>query len=453
MSEPQATILVVDDLPANIKVLDAVLTPRGYRVIPAGSGTEALATVHTARPDLVLLDLLMPGMDGHAVCRRLREEPATRVLPVIMITASSDADKVRALEAGADDFVAKPFNQAELLARVRSLLRIKAYQDTVEHQAAQLAGWNRTLEARVQQQVAELERLNRLRRFLAPQLVELIAGDEQLLHSHRAEITVLCCDLRGFTAFAEAVEPEEVMALLREYHEAIGPLVVAFEATLDRFAGDTVMVFFNDPLPCPNPPWQAVQLAVAIREHVAELTRSWHKRGHALDVGIAIAQGYATLGKLGFEGRFDYGAIGPVTNLAARLCDGTQAGQILLTRRVHAAIEPLVDVEPAVELSLKDVPRPVMVHNVVQLRPRTAPAENAAADRPGQYPDELTGREVEVLRLVAQGLTNAQVADRLILSPLTINAHLRSVYSKLGVGSRAAATRYAVERGLVSTDT
>ena len=168
----------------------------------------------------------------------------------------------------------------------------------------------------MQQQVAELERLNRLRRFLAPQLAELIAGDEQLLHSHRAEITTLCCVLRGFTAFAEAVEPEEVMALLRDYHQAIGPLVVDFEATLDRFAGDALLVFFNDPLPCPNPPWQAVQLAVAIRERVAELARSWHKRGHELDVGIAVAQGYATLGKLGFEGRFDYGAIGPVTNLA-----------------------------------------------------------------------------------------------------------------------------------------
>ena len=448
----QPTILVVDDLPGNIKLLDAVLAPHGYRVITAGSGQEALIKVHAELPDLVLLDLLMPGLDGHGVCRKLRDDPATRALPVIMITASSDADKVRALESGADDFVAKPFNQAELLARVRSLLRIKAYQDTVEQQAAQLAAWNRTLEARVQQQVAELERLNRLRRFLAPQLAELIAGDEQLLHSHRAEITTLCCVLRGFAAFAETVEPEEVMALLRDYHQAIGPLAVDFEATLDRFAGDALLVFFNDPLPCPNPPWQAVQLAVAIRERVAELARSWHKRGHELDVGIAVAQGYATLGKLGFEGRFDYGAIGPVTNLATRLCDESQPGQILLTRRVYAAVELLVEVEPAVELSLRDVPRPEVVYNVVQLRPRSTPAENTAADRPGQYPDGLTGREVEVLRLVAQGLTNAEVADRLILSPLTINAHLRSVYSKLGVGTRAAATRYAVERGLLSSD-
>lgn len=451
MSE-QPRILVVDDLPINIKVLDAMLSSRGYRVTPAGSGTEALAKVHAERPDLVLLDLLMPDLDGHAVCRRLREDPATRALPVIMITASSDADKVRALESGADDFVAKPFNQAELLARVRSLLRIKAYQDTIETQAAELTVWNRTLEARVQQQVEELERLSRLRRFLAPQLVELIAGDELLLQGHRAEITTLYCDLRGFTAFAETVEPEEMMVLLREYHQAIGPLVVDFEATLDRFAGDALLVFFNDPLPCPNPPWQAVQLAIAIRERVAELAQSWHKRGHELDVGIAIAQGYATLGKIGFEGRFDYAAIGPVTNLAARLCDESQPGQILITRRVHAAVEQLVEVETAHELTLKGVPRPVAALNVVRLKPRSAPAMNAAIDRPGQYPDGLTGREVEVLRLVTQGLTNAEVADRLILSPLTINAHLRSIYSKIGVGTRAAATRYAVEHGLVSTD-
>ena len=449
MSEHQPKILVVDDTPHNIKVLDAVLAPRGYLVIPASSGTEALDKVRDERPDLVLLDLVMPGLDGHAVCRRLREDPATRALPVIMITVSGEQEKVKTLESGADDFVAKPFNQAELLARVRSLLRIKAYQDTIQAQATQLAEWNRTLEARVQQQVEELERLSRLRRFLAPQVAELIAGDEQRLESHRREITTVYCDLHGFTAFAETVEPEEVMAVLRDYHQAIGPLITDFEATLDRFAGAALLVFFNDPLPCPNPPWQAVQLAVAIRERVSQLAQMWRKRGHDLDIGMAIALGYATLGKIGFEARFDYGAIGPVTNLAVRLCDEAQPGQILITRRVHAAVEQLVEVEPLPEFALKGFPRPVAAFNVVQLKPSSPTAETAAGDEAGRYPDGLTGREVEVLRLVAQGMTNAEVADRLILSPLTINAHLRSIYSKLEVNTRSAATRYAVDHGLV----
>jgi len=202
-------VLAVDDLPTNIRLLDAVLTPRGYRIISAGSGPEALQRVKDQRPDLILLDIVMPGMDGYEVCRRLREDPATAFLPVVMITASGDQEKLRAIEAGADDFVTKPFDQAELLARVRSLVRINRYHDTIERQAAELAEWSRTLEQRVQQQVEELERMGRLRRFLSPQLADLVvsSGDESFLDSHRREITVVYCDLRGFTAFAETSEP------------------------------------------------------------------------------------------------------------------------------------------------------------------------------------------------------------------------------------------------------
>src|SRR5215210_1586217 len=225
----------------------------------ASSGREALERLAAEPVDLVLLDILMPEMDGYEVCRALRADTATSFLPVVMITASGEQEKVAAIEAGADDFIAKPFDQAELLARVRSLLRIKQYHDTIEAQAAELAAWNRELEQRVQEQVDALERLGRLRRFLSPQLAELVvsSGDDSFLQSHRREITVVFCDLRGFTSFAETVEPEDVMAVLREYHAALGDLVSRFEGTLERFVGDGLMVIFNDPLPCPDAPERA----------------------------------------------------------------------------------------------------------------------------------------------------------------------------------------------------
>ena len=198
MHDP-ARILIVDDTPQNIRLLEAVLIPRGYDVVSATSGPEALARVASEQPDIVLLDIMMPGMSGHEVCRTLRDDPATRALPVVMITASGPQEKLTAIEAGADDFVQKPFDKAELLARIRSLLRIKEYHDTIQTQAAELAEWNRTLEERVRQQVDELERIGRLRRYLSPKLADAIvsSGDESILESHRRQITVVFCDLRG----------------------------------------------------------------------------------------------------------------------------------------------------------------------------------------------------------------------------------------------------------------
>jgi adenylate cyclase len=364
-------ILVVDDTPQNIKVLDAILAPRGYAVVAASSGGEALQKVQTDAPDLVLLDILMPGMSGYEVAQRLRADASTRFLPIVMVTAlGAQEEKVKAIESGADDFLTKPVNQLELLARVRSLLRIKDYHDTIQAQTAQLAEWNRTLEARVQHQVQELERLARLRRFLSPQLAELIASDqhEQVLQSHRREVTVVFCDLRGFTAFAETTEPEEVMAVLREFHAALGEIIYRYEGTLERFAGDGMMIFFNDPLPCPDPAERAIQMAVSMRNRVAELKTRWHRRGHQLAFGVGIDQGYATLGKIGFEGRFDYAAIGTVTNLASRLCDEAQGDQILVSQRVYSAVEPLVEAETVGELSLKGFSRPILVYNVIGLK-------------------------------------------------------------------------------------
>ena len=362
-------VLAVDDLPANVRLLDAVLSPRGYRVLGAGSGPEALALVAERRPDLILLDIVMPEMDGYEVCRRLRQDPATAFLPVVMITASGDQERLLAIEAGADDFVAKPFDQAELLARVRSLLRIKRYHDTIEGQAAELAEWNRTLERRVQEQVEQLERMGRLRRFLSPQLADLVvsSGDESFLDSHRRDITVVICDLRAFTAFAETTEPEEVMGVLDDYYQALGDLVTRFEGTLERFTGDGLMVFFNDPLPCEDAPLRAVRMAVAMRSRIQGLAQGWARRGYDLSFGVGVAQGYATLGRIGFEGRWDYTAIGNCANLAARLCAEARPWQILLSPRVHAAVEEFVTSEPVGEMTLRGFSRPVATYNVVGL--------------------------------------------------------------------------------------
>jgi class 3 adenylate cyclase/CheY-like chemotaxis protein len=368
MSEP-AKILVVDDLPQNVRLLEAVLVPRGYTVVAATSGREALERVASDPPDLVLLDIVMPEMDGYEVCRALRGNPATSFLPIVMITASGEQEKVVAIESGADDFIAKPFDHAELLARVSSLLRIKRYHDTIERQAAELAAWNRELEQRVQEQVDALDRMGRLRRFLSPQLAELVlsSGDESFLKSHRREITVVFCDLRGFTAFAETVEPEDLMLVLNQYHAALGDLVHRFEGTLERFAGDGLMVIFNDPLPCPDGPQRAVRMAVAMRGRVTQLVEEWSGQGHELDFGVGIAQGHATLGQIGFEGRSDYTAIGSVTNLAARLCGAAAPRQILISQRVYTAAEDIVVADTVGELALRGFSRPARAYNVVGL--------------------------------------------------------------------------------------
>ncbi len=365
----QRKILAVDDTPENLRLLDAILGPRGYQLVTADSGTAGLEAVHREHPDLVLLDIVMPGLNGYDVCRRLRVDPETRYLPIVMITASGDQERVQALEAGADDFIAKPFNQLELLARVRSLLRLKEYHDTIEQQSHELSEWNRVLEGRVRDQVEEIERVGRLRRFLSPQIAELVLSEESLLQPHRREISVVFCDLRGFTTFSETAEPEESLAVLRDYHQAVGAAVFRHEGTLEHFAGDGVMIWFNDPIPQEDHALRAVRMAVAVRERMAEHFEKWQKHGgHKIGFGAGIAMGHATLGRIGFEGRYDYGAVGNVTNLAQRLSAEAKAGQILVSQRVFAAVEHAVELAPLGDLALKGYSRPTPTYAVVTLR-------------------------------------------------------------------------------------
>ncbi len=366
-----AKILVVDDTPANVKLLADLLTVKGYSVVTAASGEEGLKRVTGDRPDLVLLDIMMPGMNGYEVCRAIRADPTTGILPVVMVTSLDPAqERIKGIEAGADDFLTKPVNHAELLARVKSLLRINDLYRTVQAQARELADLNAGLERRVQEQVAQLDRLSRLKRFFSPQLAELIVtgGTEDPLKTHRREITVVFLDLRGFTALTEAAEPEEVIDILHRYHAEMGRLILKHEGTIEHFAGDGIMIFFNDPEPVPNPAEHAVRMALEMQSVFAQLAVQWRKQGYDLGMGIGVAQGYATIGAIGFEGRWDYGAIGSVTNLAARLCAEAKSGQILVPRKLLGSIEELVAAEPLGEFTLKGIGRQVTTFNVTGLR-------------------------------------------------------------------------------------
>jgi len=366
MDDP-VTVLAVDDQAVNLRLLDAVLSPRGHRVLTASSGADGLALLDTEDIDIVLLDVVMPEMDGYEVCRKIRSNQSTEFLPVVMITASGSEQRLNALMAGADDFITKPFDQSELLARVASLARIKRYHDTIRRQAAELAEWNTQLESRVAEQVTELERSNRLRRFLSPQLADLVTGDESMLQSHRREIVVLFADIRNFTPFAEASEPEEVMSVLAQYHKAIGALVHEYQGTLERFTGDGIMVFFNDPIPHDDAAERAVRMALRIRDAVKDLSVGWRRRGHDLALGQGIAQGFATLGRIGFEGRFDYAAIGSVTNMSARLCSDAGPWQVLVTDQILAAIEDKAVSEVVGDVQPKGFSRTVRVHNICEM--------------------------------------------------------------------------------------
>ena len=365
-----ARILIADDNPDNLDIFRTRLAAHNYEIITATDGEAALAAAREKQPDVILLDIMMPKMDGVEVCRHLKADLSLPFMPIIMVTArTSSQDVVTSLEAGADEYLTKPVDHGALVARVNSMLRIKALTDTVQAQSAKLAEWNAKLEERVNEQLGELESLSRLKRFFSPQLAEAIltGGADNPLVTHRREVTVVFLDLRNFTAFAETSEPEEVMRVLREFHTEMGKLIVEHGGTLERFTGDGMMIFFNDPVVVPDPAARALHMAVAMRERVNEMSVVWGKQGYDLSLGIGIAQGYATIGAIGFEERLDYGAVGAVTNLAARLCGEAKGGQILTNRKTLSQFEQLVEAEPIGEVSLKGFAKPVSVYNIKAL--------------------------------------------------------------------------------------
>ncbi len=359
-------VLVVDDDATNRDVLGRRLQRLGYRVVEAENGAKALEVLGEGGVDVVLLDLMMPVVDGLAVLEQRQRDPALLDIPVIMISAQDEVESIaRCIELGADDYLAKPFDPVLLQARVGASLQKKRLHDrekhllaTVTRQAEELAAWNTALEERVAEQVREVERLSLMERFVPPQLADVVrAGGVDMLTSHRREIAVLFCDLRGFTPFSETAEPEDVMAVLKDMHDAVGPLIFEQGGTLAQFTGDGMMVFFNDPIPCDEPAWKAVQLGLGMQQETSLLSQVWKARGHALELGVGIAMGYATCGQIGFEGRFEYTAIGTVTNLAARLCAQAAGGQILANERLCQAAGDLVTAEKVGDLELKGLAR------------------------------------------------------------------------------------------------
>jgi class 3 adenylate cyclase/AmiR/NasT family two-component response regulator len=373
---PDSALLVVEDNEDNRYVLSQQLNIHGYdNITIATNGHEALNILRSKSFDLVLLDIMMPDLNGYEVLERMRSSPELRNIPVIMISGIGELDSVvRCIELGAEDYLPKPFEPTLLRARVRATLERKRLHDQVvaqaadlASQAAELANWNKTLEQRVADQLGEIERMGRLRRFLSPQVADLIvaSGMEKQLQSHRREITALFCDLRGFTRFSETSDPEDVMVLLRDYHAVIGQIIIKYSATLEHFAGDGVMVIFNAPVPIDKPQLQAVRMALEMRDAMGTFTQKWRRLDHDIGFGIGISHGFATLGTIGFEGRFDYAAVGTVSNIASRLCDEAKPGQILISPRVLMAVEDTMKVELVGELTLKGIQRPMTAYNVI----------------------------------------------------------------------------------------
>ena len=366
-------ILVVDDQRANVEMLAELLRSRGYLVDGAYDGESALAKIAEMKPDLVISDIRMPGMDGYELTQRLRGEPATELLPVVLVTSLEDRDghdeRVKGIESGADDFLTKPVRYAELFARVRSLLRVKVLQDEVRRQATELREWNERLEERVKEQVAAIDRLAKMKRFFSPPVADaIIAGGVDMLEPHRREITAVFLDLRGFTAFTDRADPDEVMDLLSDYHETMGNLVERYGGTLEHFAGDGVMIFFNDPIPVEQPAHKAVRMAIDLLHAFDPIARTWKSRGHEVALGVGIAQGEATLGVIGFEQRWEYAAIGAVPNLAARLCGQAKGGEILVDSATCSAVGNAVDLEPVGPMSLRGFTQPIKAFRVGRVK-------------------------------------------------------------------------------------
>jgi len=428
---PPTQVLVVDDVAANRRLLDAVLTPRGFVVHMASTGTEALEALEAHDVDIVLLDVNMPGMTGYEVCRRIREDPRTNLLPVVMVTAAPEEERILALQAGADDFLRQPLEQAELLARVRSLVRLKQYHDTLEIQKAELTQLNQTLEERVNEQLLELERLRVLRRFLSPQLAEAMfeSGDLSLLEPHRREIAVLTWELRGLSTVAGASGPEEELAVLESFHEMLGRLIGEHGATVGAFTGETVLVFFGDPATDPNPTLRAVTLAAALRDAGGELTEGLARRSYNVTTAMGVSLGFATLGRIGFEGRLDYGAVGTVVNRCWRLCGLAGDGEVLIGHRALEAVRDKVSVGAAMEAGIAGARPAVSGVPLLTVLDGTAPVSTHTVDDAPTAPadgERLPHLELRVLGPLEVRLEGRPVAitaskERALLALLIAN--------------------------------
>src|SRR5512145_103833 len=355
-------ILVVDDQRTNAEMIAGLLRNLGYEIDIAQDGDEALRLVEAKAPDLIVSDILMPGIDGYELCRRLRASSATALLPVILVTSAEQTERIKGVEAGADDFLTRPVNWPELFGRVRRLLQVKGLQDEIKN-------LNAKLEHRVRDQVAQLERLSRMKRFFSRAVAEaIVAGGEELLEPHRREITAVFLDLRGFTSFTDRADPDEVLELLRAYHATLGRTVDEFGGTLEHFAGDGVMIFFNDPIEVDNPAERAVRMALALQRAFNPIADAWAKLGHDVGLGIGIAQGDTTLGVIGFEQRWEYAAIGNVPNLAARLCGSAHAGEIILDLQTEQDIVHIAETEFVGALSLRGFQQPVPAFRLKRMR-------------------------------------------------------------------------------------
>ena len=369
-------VLVVDDTAFNRQLLSRLLRGIGHDPLEAEDGAAALALLRdpaTLAVDVILLDIMMPVMDGYETLAALKSDPILRHLPVIVISGVNELDSVvRCIDMGAADYLPKSVDPAILRARIASSLGQKRLLETVERQRSQLA------------------------RFLSPQVAALVSSPDgdAMLAGHRREITAMFCDLRNFTAFSETAEPEEVLGFLRRYHATLGELVVAHEGTLEHFAGDGIMVFFNDPVLQADHAARAVSLAVDIRERFKSLSADWRRRGHVLEVGIGIATGYATMGRIGFEGRYDYGGVGNAIILASRLSGEAMPGEILLAQRTYAEIDP-VAAEPAGERQIKGFSRPVATWSMPVDRADAGPADERSPTLPATKSDRDRNSLVE----------------------------------------------------------